>query len=420
MTPEPPAGPDTDAADADPPGGWPIVAALAISQTVGYGVLYYAFAVVLPAMRRDLNTGTAQITVALTLGLLVSAVAAVPVGRRLDAHGGRALMTVGSVLATVGVAAWASVQNLWQLYAVFVLLGLASAMVLYEAAFAVVVAWFRKGRATALLAVTIIAGFASTIFMPLTGRLTDAYGWRTALLVLAVVHGAVTVPLHLLVRRPPAVAAAARERTEEADAGSAAERDALARAALRDPLFWTLGAAFFAQGAAVAVIAVHLVTYLTELGHRAAFAATVAGLIGALSVSGRLVITVAARRTVTAVATAVVFALQAAAALVLLAVGRTGAGAIGCVLVFGLGFGVATIARPALLADAYGTTAYATISGLLALPLIVAKATMPLAAAAVRNVTGTYTPVVVATSVCCAVGAVGLLTAHRLLGARLT
>ena len=415
--PAPPGGADAPigAVPADPPGGWPIVAVLSVTQTVGYGVLYYAFAVLPPSMRRDLHTGTAQITAALTLALLVSAFAAVPVGRHLDAHGGRALMTAGSLLGTLAVIAWASVQNLWQLYAVFILIGLASAMALYEAAFAVVVAWFHHRRATALLAVTIVAGFASTIFMPLTGWLVDDHGWRTALLVLAALHGAVTIPLHLLVRRPPAAADQPAENTASAAAAdTAAERDTVTRAALRDPVFWTLGAVFVAHGAAVAVIGVHLVTYLTELGHPAAFAAAITGLPGILSVSGRLVTTAAARRTSTAGAAAAVFALQAAAALALPAIGATTAGAIACVLAFGLGFGVGTIARPALLADTYGTTAYATISGLLNLPLLIAKATMPLAAAAARNITGTYTPVAVATAFCCALAATGLFAVHRL------
>ncbi|HEX2314632.1 MAG TPA: MFS transporter [Thermomonospora sp.] len=402
---------DRAAADADPPGGRRIVAALAVSQTAGYGVLYYTFAVLLPEMRADLRTGTAQITGALTLALLVAAVAAVPVGRHLDAHGGRGLMTAGSVVATAGVAAWSGVQNLWQLYAVFTVLGLASSMVLYEAAFAVVVAWFTRGRSTALLVITVVAGFAATIFMPLTGWLTDAYGWRTALLVLAVVLGALTIPPHLMVRRPPA--APARRTAEDA-----AERRTIARAALRDPVFWLLGAAFFAQSAAVAVVAVHLVAYLVELGHRAAFAATVTGLLGVLSVSGRLVTTAASRRFSTALVTAAVFALQAAAALALPLVGTTTAGAVTCVLAFGLGFGVATIARPALLADTYGTTAYATLSGMLALPLVVAKATMPLAAATVRGLTGSYTPVMTATAACCAAAALGLTAVHHRTNAR--
>lgn len=57
--------------------------------------------------------------------------------------------------------------------------------------------------------------------------------------------------------------------------------------------------------------------------------------------------------------TAAVFALQSVAAGCLPSVGRSGIGAVGCVLGFGLGFSVATIARPAILTNRYDTLAYA-------------------------------------------------------------
>ncbi|WP_407695984.1 MFS transporter, partial [Sphaerimonospora thailandensis] len=108
-------------------------------------------------------------------------------------------MSAGSVLGTLAVLAWSQVTSLAQLYGVFLAAGIASAMVLYEPAFAVIVGWFHgdeRGRANALLALTIVAGFASTIFLPLTGLLVEHYGWRTALVILAVSYGAVAIPLH--------------------------------------------------------------------------------------------------------------------------------------------------------------------------------------------------------------------------------
>jgi MFS family permease len=107
-----------------------LVAAFAITQTVGYGVLYYAFAVVLLPVASDLRTSATAITGALTVSVLVSAVCAIPVGRWLDRHGEHALMTTGSILSTIAVAAWSQVQTVSQLYAVFAVLGVGSAMVL--------------------------------------------------------------------------------------------------------------------------------------------------------------------------------------------------------------------------------------------------------------------------------------------------
>ncbi len=370
--------------------GWRIVAALAVTQTVGYGVLYYAFAVLLQPMAVALHASTTAVTGALTASVLAGAVMAVPVGRWLDRHGGRALMTAGSVAATALVLAWSRVHTVAQLYAVLIGIGMCAAMVLYEPALAVVVSWFdpeRRGRA--VLAVIVVAGFASTIFMPLTGVLVDRYGWRTALLLLAVLHGMVTVPLHALaVRRPPRPASAARHPSQ-------GDRDKVVRAAVRDGRFWWLAVAFVAHGAAMSAMTVHLVGLLVHKGHSATFAATVAGLLGVLSVTGRLLLTGAQRRLRLPVVVAVVFAVQAAAAVSLPIVGGSRIGAALAVVAFGLGFGVASLVKPALLADRYGTTAYGTIAGILSTPITLAKATAPLAAASLLAASG-YPPVLVA------------------------
>jgi MFS family permease len=420
---------DRDRADRDragvPAHGWLVVAALSATTTVGYGVLYYAYAVFLTPMATALHTGTTVVAGALTCSILASAAAAVPVGRWLDRHGGRALMTGGSIAATLLVLAWSQVHTVLALYLVWTGIGLATACVLYEAAFAVIITWFRRRPSTALLAVTVVAGFASSIFLPLTGHLVDRYGWRVAILVLAAIHAAVTIPGHLLVRRPPRPAAdrgrpdpAAAERSPGPREGAAStgvahaadrERRRIVATALRDPGYWALAVAFILSNAAVAAVTVHLVAYLVELGHTAQFAATTAGLLGILSVTGRLATTATIRRISPATATAAVFLVQAAAAACLPIVGRGNVGAVLSVLGVGLGFGVSTIARPAILADRYGTTGYATLSGILAVPLTVAKALAPLAAAAIRDATGDYRWVAEAVAGLCVTAGVALL-----------
>ncbi|MEU7739342.1 MFS transporter [Nonomuraea sp. NPDC049158] len=376
-----------------------LIGALAITQTAGYGILYYAFSVFITPMARDMHAEVAELTGGITLAVLVSALVAPPIGRWLDRRGGRALMTAGSALGAAAVLAWSQVHTLAQLYLVCVVLGVASAMVLYEAAFAVIVAWFDAARRSrALLAVTVVAGFASSIFLPLTGFLVDRYGWRQALVILAIGYALTAVPLHFLAVR-------SRPSPEVVD------RDVVG-AALRERPFWLLAAAFLTQTGAVSVMGVLLVTYLIALGHSPLFAATVAGLLGVLSVTGRLVTTGLQGRWPVALITATVFGSQGAAALVLPVAGRSVAGAICGVVLFGLGFGVATIARPALLTERYGTSAYATLSGALALPITVAKAVGPLLAAGVAQLAG-YPAVMVSLAAACGLGALSLVAYDR-------
>ncbi|MFI6707762.1 hypothetical protein ACIBF7_15070 [Nonomuraea sp. NPDC050478] len=174
--------------------GWRIVAALAVTQTIGYGVLYYAFSVFLMPMSRDLRATGTQIAAALTLAVLTTALCAPRAGRWLDA---------------------------------------------------------------------------------------------------------------LVVRRSRMPAAKPGRRAD------------LVREAVRARPFWFLVAAFTAHGGGVAVIGVLLVTYLIHLGHAPVFAATVAGLLGVLSVTGRVVTTGLRRRWAAAPVAAAVFAVQGLGALLL-------------------------------------------------------------------------------------------------------
>ncbi|MEU4624858.1 MFS transporter [Actinoplanes sp. NPDC023801] len=384
--------------------GWWIVTTFAITQTIGYGSLYYAFAVLLHPVATDLRTSPAVVTGAFTTAILAQAVAAVPVGRWLDRHGGRALMTTGAVLGAGMLIAWSQVRTAGQLYLIFAGLGVAMAMALYEAATPVLVSWFdATRRPKAILGMIVVAGFASTIFMPLTGWLNDRHGWRTTLLILAVLYGTVAVPLHLLVVRRPPVAA------RESRHSASAYRRTLIRAAIRDSRFWWLAAAFVAHAAAMTTMTVHLVGYLTSRGHPATFAATIAGLLGVLSVTGRLLLTATGRRVRLHRLVAAIFALQAAAALSLPLLAGTRPGAILAVVAFGLGFGISSLATPQLLADRYGTTAYASIAGTLAAFVTFAKAGAPLAAAGLLSSSGGYLVALTAIGGACLVAAGGIL-----------
>jgi hypothetical protein len=169
-----------------------------------------------------------------------------------------------------------------------------------------------------------------------------------------------------------------------------------------------MAVAFVAHGAAMTAMTFHLVGLLTDAGHPTTFAATVAGLLGVLSVTGRIVLTGAQRRIRTTTVVAVIFAVQAVAALSLLAVGDSRPGAVIGVVAFGLGFGIASLAAPALLADRYGTVAYATVAGSLAVPITLARAGAPLGAAALLTAGG-YLPVVIGISGACLVAAAGIV-----------
>lgn len=403
--------------------GWRIVAVLAVTETISWGVLYYAFSVFQVPIGAELGLNSAQLSGAFSLAVLLTGVAAVPVGRWLDARGPRGLMTAGSAACALLVVAWSQVHSAAGLYLVMAGIGLARAAVLYDPAFAVIVRWFHSRRSSALLAVTVVAGFASTVALPASNALIDALGWRRALLVLAAVLAVVTVLPHWLVlRRDPADIGAHPDGAASPPPAAPDHHQAVAAAswwdttrwAAREPVFRWYAVAFAAQAATVIVVAVHLVPFLREHGHSATFAAVATGALGALSVSGRLVLTGVVRRVPVAVVAAAMFAAQGAGVLVLLAAGSATWAAVVFVALFGLGFGVGTIARPALLAGSFGTTRYATLAGLLTIVTTAATTLAPVVVGAARTATGTYIPALIGLVALSLVAAASLVRAAQL------
>jgi len=395
--------------------GWLLVATLAASETTAYGVLAYAFGVFLLPMQQELGWSRTALTGAYSLAIIVSGVAAIPVGRWLDRHGARALMTTGAGAASLLVLAWAQVSDLAAFYAIWVGIGLAMAAVLYEPAFAVIASWYRDAaqRNRALLGLTVIAGFASVIYVPLAGWLVQTHGWRHALVVLAALLAVLTVLPNATLpgRRPDQLDRPADGRGTVPTAADEPAGVPLRRA-LGDQALWWLAAALVAATLAITTVTVHLVAYLHEQHYSAAFAAAWTGLLGAGSVGGRILVTVLGRRWPLATVTAVVFAGQALAVALLL--GLPGpAGVVGFVALFGLGVGLISLTRAALVADLYGVAAYASINGVLALPLTLARAAAPVAAAALHTATGSYRLVMVAVALCSLVASLAMARAHR-------
>jgi MFS family permease len=352
---------------------WAIVGALSVTETVSWGILYYAFAVFLVPMQHDLGFSAAQLTGAFSIALLVAGVAGIAVGRYLDRHGPRALMTGGSIAGFALVLAWSQVEDLASFYLLWAALGLVMATVLYEPAFAVLAKQFPVAaeRRRAMTAMTLVAALASFIFLPLAQALIDAHGWRDALVILAVILAVVTVPLHGLVLR----AAPAPARPDHA-----ATRSFPASAALRSPQFWLLCGAFFLASMATIAMTVHAIPFLLERGYGAGFAAFAAGLVGVSQIPGRLLYSLINGRVAARWATASVFALIALGIALVIGLDHTWAVVAGLV-VLGMGNGMTTLARATMVADLYGLAAYGTIASVAALAPMLARAMGPFVAA---------------------------------------
>jgi MFS family permease len=395
--------------------GWVLMVTLGVTETISWGILYYAFAVYLSPMETELGWSRGDMTGAFSLGLLLAGLGAIPIGRWLDRHGPRLLMTIGSIAASLLVVAWSQTRDLQQLYLIWAAIGLTMAATLYDPAFATASHWFERQRVRALTVITLMAGFASTIFIPLAGWLVQVQGWRQSLVTLAIILALGTIAPHalLLRRRPedlglhPDGAPLLLEKAEpERPVGMAVGQ------ALRHSSFRWLVIAFWLSTICTIAVGLHFLPYLQDRGYDATFAAGTTGLIGAMQVLARLCMAPFGNRANPRLFAASMFALQPLALLVLLLV-RSTPGVFLFVVLFGAQRGLSTIARPALLADLYGRAQYASIAGVLQFGISLAQAAAPVGAGVAYDVFHSYEPIFWALAAISGVAVLAVLPAKR-------
>ena len=400
--------------------GWRIAWALALSQTVGYGVLYYAFGVFVKPMEAELGWSRSQTSLAFTLALLVEGLVAVAVGRFVDRHGARWLMTFGSVLGSLLMLAWAFVRDLWGFYALWLGIGLASSLVQYPVAFTVLAVWFRRDRARAMLIVTLAAGLASTIFVPLCTALIERLGWRQALPVLALILALTTVPAHALVirRRPEDLGVAADGDPLGAHENTARQASVTHQEALRTRTFWWLALAFSLSSLTALAAAAHLVSALSERGHTPAVVAAVAGSVGLWQLAGRVVYTPLSSRLSLFGLSAAFSGLHGLGIVALLTLpGPVGPWVFAAL--FGLANGTMSLAKAALVAEVYGSAHYGSISGNLTTFTSITSMLAPLGVGWLHDAAGRYDPALWLLVVASCLSALAIAQAGRTPDARL-
>jgi MFS family permease len=375
--------------------GWVLAVMLGITQTITWGIVYYGFSSFLPAQEAELGWSRGEMSGALSVAMLLSGLAAAPVGHWLDHHGPRLLMTLGTVAAVALLVVLSQVTSLVQFYVVWALLGLVMATILYEPAFVVITAWFERQRTRAMMVVTLMAGLASTIFFPVAAWLIERLGWRPALLALAAFLAVtVIVPYALLLRRRPEDIGQNLDGDPTPHAAHVAARRIRKLSvgqALRQPSFRWLAVAFSLNSVASIAVYTHLIAYMHDRGFEPTLAASLAGLVGAMQVVGRIILGALGDRVPLRVNAAVVLGLQPVAFLVLLLVPGLAGLAI-FVILFGASRGAVTLVRPAFVADIYGRERYGTIAGALAAFVTISTAAAPFSAGAAYDFFGAYDP----------------------------
>ena len=358
-----------------------VLTVLCLTEVTSWGVLYYAFPVLAPTIAATTSWSTPQITAAFSASQVTAAVVGIPVGRLLDRIGPRPVMTIGSVLAVPAVAVIAVAPSLPWFFVGWIGAGISMAAVLYQPAFAALTRWWGPRRVTALTALTLIAGLASTVFAPLTATLVEHLDWRHTYVTLAVVLALVTIPAHALGLRGPWPQAKA-EHPHHAE--HTPDRVA------RSHAFLALAVAMSLATFAMFAVLIGLVPLLLERGLSISTAAWALGLGGAGQVLGRLGYGRLAAHTGIRTRTVLVLAASAATTALLGVLPGPAALLIAVAVLVGATRGIFTLLQATAISDRWGALHYGHLNGLLSAPILFATALAPWAGTALADTLGGY------------------------------
>src|SRR5258706_9422655 len=264
-----------------PPTVWRLVPALGITQIISWGTLYYSIAVLGASMRTDLGLSSTALFGAYSASLMISAIVAPAMGRTIDRLGGRRVMSLGSIVAGIALLAIAHVHSVVALYLAWGLAGIAMAMTMYDAAFATLSQHSGTSYRTALTALTLMGGLASTVFWPTSLKGLEWIGWRDTIVFFALLQLAVCLPLHLaFVPRGASATAPAKAGASHGE-GTLPERS-------RRIAFVGLACAFALNGFIVSVLTVHLISVLQRQGLTLETAVWIGSFFGPMQVAGRV------------------------------------------------------------------------------------------------------------------------------------
>src|SRR5690348_16272437 len=271
---------------------WVIVAAGGVLGCVAIGGMF-SLPVLLQPIARDTGWSVTGVSSAMTIGFLAMALTSMVWGNLTDRFGPLPVVLTGSVVIAASLALASRATSLLAFQFIFgVMVGGATAAI-FAPMMATVTGWFETQRSLAVSLVSAGMGVAPMTMSPMVAWLVSHHDWRTTMLILAAVVGSIMIPVALLVRRPPALAAAPAAAPSNT-AASPAEMSV--GEALRSPQFIILIATNFFCCATHSGPIIHTVSYAISCGIPLVAAVTIYSVEGFAGLFGRIAFGIAGDR----------------------------------------------------------------------------------------------------------------------------
>jgi len=183
--------------------GWFALSGAVLVTLIVGGAFVNAFGVFLPVWSGEFGWSRAEVSLALSLGISAFGLPSLLFGIAVNKFGARFTIVVGNLLAAVGLASLYFIDALWQLYLIYIFIGITAGFGGYIPCTTIANNWFMKKRSLAMSVITAAAGAGGLFYPPLTTALIKAFQWRETWLVIGGMVVIATIIGGLLVKNKP-------------------------------------------------------------------------------------------------------------------------------------------------------------------------------------------------------------------------
>ena len=265
-----------------------LVALAFLHIAVGRG-LHGTFGVFFVAMLDAFGWSRATTAGAISLAIIFEGACLPYAGGLIDRIGGRKTLIFGGLVLFVGLSFASTISSIWQLYFWIGIIGAAGiALIGMVPHVAIITRNFPQRKGTALGIAWAGGGVGIVLLVPVTQLMIDRWGWSPAYLGLAVITAFLVIPpvLYFLPRTPPGESAQGIETV--AGNVSVTRTDWTVKRALTNWAFWLLFIARTLASLGNQVIVTHQIAHAVDVGYSKVFAASIFGLMGVVSIGGRI------------------------------------------------------------------------------------------------------------------------------------
>ena len=380
-------------------GWWIVLGGMAIlAITSGFG--FFGHGLILDPLREHFGWSKGAISSAISLLFLISAMAGPIVGEQVDRHGPTRALIFGSFIMGLGFVFLSRITLLWQLFAVYLLMGIGQSATHNIPISTMVANWFIRKRGLAMSIAMTGLSLGGIVVVPLASQAIHRLGLNTSLSIFGLTYWVVIIPIALfLLKQRPSVMGLLPDGgplTSSSDVGLKSSIDYAAqeevwtrREAMGTKAFWAIVLAFLFGISGQMSFLMHEVSFMSQFVGPTR-AATAISVTSGASLLGRFSLGAVVDRFDKRFLIMLCFFIQAAA---MLTAGLSTHAVILylCVFSFGLTMGNVVLLQSLIIGECFGQVSFGTVFGLAGLFISSVSSFGPMIAGLIYDATLSYT-----------------------------